>query len=63
MRSVITTLAIGMAVLAVPGAGATAQTSNSTAAATSPVADVPVYGPDRAKPLADSSWTPFYSAK
>ena len=61
MRSAITTLAIGMAVLAVPGDGATA--SNSTAAATSPVADVPVYGPDRAKPLADSSWTPFYSAK
>ncbi len=63
MRSVITTLAIGMAVLAVPETGALAQTSSGAAAATAPVADVPVYGPDTTKPLADSSWKPFYAAK
>ena len=63
MRSVITTLAIGMAVLAVPETGALAQTSSGAAAATAPVADVPVYGPDTTKPLVDSSWKPFYPAK
>jgi hypothetical protein len=56
----MTALVVGLTALALPAGVAVAQTGNTPAPS---VADVPVFGPDRPKAIADGSWASFYATR